>query len=67
MIILWKVKLLYYWCYRNSQSNLKKDKETILILVKEKKHTIKTQVIVNKRTKNLTWFSLGKNNRLSFI
>ncbi|UNF61537.1 hypothetical protein [Spiroplasma poulsonii] len=36
----------YYWCYRNSNPTLKKNK-TILFLVK-KKHTIKTQVIIRQ-------------------
>ncbi|WP_416375105.1 hypothetical protein [Spiroplasma poulsonii] len=48
------------------QSNAQKKDKNNLILVKRKKHTIKTQVIIEQETKKIiaTSFSLGKKNMI---
>ncbi|WP_416375224.1 transposase family protein [Spiroplasma poulsonii] len=58
------IKILLLMLLPKLQSNAQKKDKNNLILVKRKKHTIKTQVIIEQETKKIiaTSFSLGKKH-----
>ncbi|WP_416375225.1 transposase family protein [Spiroplasma poulsonii] len=62
-------KLYYYWCYRNSPIQRPKKRQKQSYSGKKKKHTIKTQVIIEQETKKnyCNKFFVRKKTWLCFI